>query len=328
MRLKRSPRRVLQHRANESFQHFPAAFAKFSQNLSQHLQGSQGGGRHCPPAPLRSSSPLCLGHSGHISPGRHLPLALTWFSPCLLCHRRRQEPSLTSAVAETHVPLMGPPASFPHVAAVWLQGTPGTIRKQQEPSHHPSPPLLVGAAGGPRLCPVLPPLAPAMGSHPPMPAPARSSAGWSGLQRCIDRIAGCGTSPDSAPSNLGSFLIASTCPSRETGWGQHLPCASPAPPQAPPCKVPRANPAACAPRSHGTAPGTARPSPPPSAHGEEGKAPACGSRACSWQGSTEAGCRGCAEVLQHTRVLQARQTAAAGLQTCPCVPPLHGRALV
>lgn len=158
MRLKRSPRRVLQHRTNESFQHFPAAFAKFSRNLSQHLQGSQGGGLDCPPAPLCSSSPLRLGHSGHISPCRHLPSALTWFSPCLLCHRRRQEPSLASAVAETHVPLMGPPASFPHVEAMWpgLQGTPGTIRKQQEPSHHPLPPLLAGAAGAPGSAPCSP----------------------------------------------------------------------------------------------------------------------------------------------------------------------------
>lgn len=328
MRLKRSPRRVLQHRANESFQHFPAAFAKFSRNLSQHLQGSQGGGRHCPPAPLRSSSPLCHGHSGHISPGRHLPLALTWFSPCLLCHRRRQEPSLTSAVAETHVPLMGPPASFPHVAAVWLQGTPGTIRKQQEPSHHPSPPLLVGAAGGPRLCPVLPPLAPAMGSHPPTPAPARSSAGWSGLQRCIDRIAGCGTSPDSAPSNLGSFLIASTCPSRETGWGQHLPCASPAPPPGSPLQGPQGKSRSLRPSQpwHSARDGTALTSSIGTRGGRQGTSlqQPCLQLAREHRGWL----RGCAEVLQHTRVLQARQTAAAGLQTCPCVPPLHGRALV
>lgn len=60
------------------------------------------------------------------------------------------------------------------------------------------------------------PLTPAVGLCPPTPEPhARSRAGWSGLQQFIT----CKTSPGSAPSYLGSFLIAGTCPSGGTGEG-------------------------------------------------------------------------------------------------------------
>lgn len=173
----------MQHRTNESFQHFPAAFAKFSRNLSQHLQGNQGGGLDCPPAPLCSSSPLRLGHSGHISPCRHLPSALTWFSPCLLCHRRRQEPSLASAVAETHSWVHQP--AFP----MWKpcgQGCRAPLGPSESSrSHHTTPcrPSL-RVLLGPQALPRAPPAHPCHGGASPDASPCPQ-------QRWVER--GCST---------------------------------------------------------------------------------------------------------------------------------------
>ena len=129
-----------------------------------------------------------------------------------LCHGQRRE--LSRSQRGSHDPLVAPPATFP----AWAEVLPGPRATPRTASHSRDDctPLLAArlrrrwVRRGAARCP-----APrCRGAVPPTPEPhAHSRAGWSGLQQFIN----CKTSLGSAPSNLGSFLIAGTCPSGETG---------------------------------------------------------------------------------------------------------------